>query len=140
MKRILFIFLSIFSVVISAFAQSGSVAWEQGEKAIFLELTPFVRPSVNDIGGTINSFFYTTKRPLMQVEEPVKTARGRYRIRCVQSAEYTDDKVYVIFDFMRNGEDSALIQTVTAQASGRQQVATEFESIMYVLMSLFSTQ
>ncbi|MDR3336942.1 MAG: hypothetical protein LBT16_07030 [Treponema sp.] len=112
----------------------------QGEKAMFLGLTPFVRPSIMDIGGTINSFFYTTERPFMQVEEPVKIARGRYRIRCIQSAEYTDDKVYIIFDFLRNREDSALIQTVTAQAGGKQEVAKDFETIMFVLMSLFSAR
>jgi hypothetical protein len=140
MKRLTFIFLGILSLGLPAFAQSGGAAWEKDEKAMFLGLTPFVRPSVMDIGGTINGFFYTTERPFMLVEAPIKLARGRYRIRCVQSAEYNDNKLYIIFDFLRNREDSALIQTVTVQVDGKQQTASDFESIMYVLMSLFSAQ
>jgi hypothetical protein len=134
-KMLLFGMLSISGF---AFGQN-TASWDKGEKELFLGLTPFLRPQVLDLGGTINDYFYNTKRSNMEVEQPVKIAKGKYCIRCIQRSEYTDDKVYVTFNFVRNTSDGAFIETIDLQQGdgGQKATASTFEEKAYILMSGF---
>jgi hypothetical protein len=137
MKRILICFSFFFVVILSVNAQADTtVAWDKDEKEMFLGLTPFVRPHVMDIGGTIKGFFYDTKRSLI-AEEPKKVSRGRYSIRFIIPSEYTDDRNFFTFSFVRNEATSALIESVKIEAGDSVVSTTAFAEIMYVLMTFF---
>jgi hypothetical protein len=131
--------LGIFFIVSGSVFGQNTSGWDKGEKELFLGLTPFLRPQVLDLGGTIDDYFYQTKRTNMEVEQPVKIAKGKYRIRCIQRSEYTDDKVYITFNFVRNTPDGAFIETIDLQEGdgGRKGTASTFEEKAYILMSGF---
>jgi hypothetical protein len=135
--------LIVLSVLASANAQTGATAaWEKDEKETFLGLTVFVRPQIMDIGSSVKSFFYDTNRGYT-IEPPVKIARGKYSVRCVIGSEYTDDKVYLTFIFVRTSAADALIQSVLLQNStrpGQQMTASTVEEIMYIMMTFFSAR
>jgi hypothetical protein len=95
-----------------------------------------------DIGSTVQSFFYNTDRGYT-IEPPVKIAKGKYSVRCIVGSEYTDDKVYLTFEFARTSATDALIQSVLLQNStrpGQQMTASTFEEITYIMMTFFSAQ
>lgn len=125
---------------ISLSAQVGTSAWEKDEKEMFLGLMVFVRPQIMDIGDSVQNFFYDTDRGYT-IEPPVKIARGKYSIRCIIGSEYTDDRVYLTFNFTRISSDDALIESIRLQNStkpGQQMIASSVEEIMYIMMSFFS--
>jgi hypothetical protein len=95
-----------------------------------------------DIGSSVKSFFYDTDRGYT-IEPPVKNARGRYSVRCIVGSEYTDDKIYLTYNFVRTSDTDALIQSVLIQNStkpGQQATASNFEEITYVIMSFFAAR
>jgi hypothetical protein len=143
MKKLFIGGLIILSVLASVNAQTGATAaWEKDEKETFLGLTVFVRPQIMDIGSSVQSFFYDTNRGYT-IEPPVKIARGKYSVRCVIGSEYTDEKVYLTFSFVRTAAADVLIQSVLLQNStkpGQQMTVSSFEEIMYIMMTFFSAQ
>ena len=140
MKTLLTSSIIFFALVVSLSAQTGSTSgWEQGEREMFLGLEAFVRPNISEI-GSIKGFFYDINRGYT-MEQPVKTSRGKYSIRCIVGSEYTDDKICLIFNFVRTSDTGALIDSILLQNStrpGQQMTASTLEEKMYILMQFFA--
>lgn len=130
-------------ILASANAQTGgSAAWDRGEKEMLMGLTLFVRPAVMDLGYTADEFFYKTDRGYT-VEDPVKTAKGHYTIRCIVGSEYNSEKLYLTFEILRTSQTDALISSISVEgirgSTGKwgKSIASTFEEKMYVIMSFF---
>ena len=139
MRNIFICSVIVFFGLLPLNAQTGSSAWEKGEKEIFLGSTIFIRPQIMDIGSTVQDFFYDTSRDYT-IESPLKIARGKYRIRCIIGSEYTDDKIYLFLYFVRISVKDVLVESILLQNSTRprqQMIASSFEEIMYILMRFF---
>ena len=142
MKTLLTSGIVLFVIAVSIGAQTGSTSgWEQGEREMFLGLEAFVRPNISEI-GSIKDFFYDINRGYT-IEQPVKTARGRYSIRCTIGSEYTDDKIYLTFNFVRSSDTGALIDSILLQNSnrpGQQVTASTTEEKTFILMQFFAAR